>query len=491
MITRRNTKILIFLVIFVFTFILRAHNYDRTPSVEHLDEMLYAWSGLYLIEEGVPVSWSTLEYPESAQVYEGKISYKGGPPETSVKLYKPWLDEPPLFSLIVGYFAHFYGADRHEFIPSSYIRMPAIFLAALTSIMIFLITRLVSGFWMASLAMLTYGTVPIMVFGSRNALPENLITLCLVTIVYLLIKFGTQSRFLYLLPIPFLTGLAGLSKPTGFLLIFFALFFVFKNLYKSKQMHSILKYSLYLVIATIPFIVFYFVYGLHFDPEIFWKINSIQAFRPVGFASLTWFFISPAFETSYILKDGWYIFCLLAAMYFLFTIKEGLKSVVVIAFVFWVLVVMISGGEGDLLPWYRYPAFPFMAIMGAWGIQILIQRANFYTTFLAAGLLLSSRSLLVNPFRPNITPGYFRVVLSLILLPSLANLVFNNNHLARLSRLVVMLVVILGLYLNVIFVYNHFEIICENRSCPLVPGTFLSRLYFPLVWRLFVIDSSP
>jgi len=55
----------------LFIFILRAHNYERFPSPNHLDEQLYALSGIYLVETGVPVSWSTLDYPKSAEVYKG------------------------------------------------------------------------------------------------------------------------------------------------------------------------------------------------------------------------------------------------------------------------------------------------------------------------------------------------------------------------------------------------------------------------------------
>lgn len=72
--TSNNFKIIIFLLTLIFTFILRAHNYEKVPTANHLDEMLYAWSGLYLIETGVPVSWSTLDYPKRAEVYKGRIS---------------------------------------------------------------------------------------------------------------------------------------------------------------------------------------------------------------------------------------------------------------------------------------------------------------------------------------------------------------------------------------------------------------------------------
>lgn len=479
-------QLLAFLAVFCFTFILRSHNYEKTPGALHLDEMLYAWSGLYLIETGVPVSWSTLDYPKRAEVFKGVINYKGGQPETSVTLYKPWLDEPPLFSLIVGYFAHIYNADREDFVPSSYIRMPAVIFASLTSILIFLITRSLSGFWTGLLAMAIYGTVPIFVFASRVALPENLIALLFISIAYLLIKFYQQPKFRYILPIPLMVGIAGLSKPTGFFLIFIAIYITFKKLYETQGVREGLKKALYLFLATIPFIGLFILYGLYYDSEVFWKVTSVQSFRPVGFKNLAWFFVSPSYGTQ-ILVDGWYIFCLLATTYFLLAPKEGLKKMISLFFVFWVGVVMISGGEGDLLAWYRFPSFPFLAIMGAWGLQLLVQKSNLYTSFLAVGLLLAGRSLLVNAFRPNIPPLSFRIILSMLLLPSLLGSIFEKQWLNQLSRMVIIAVILVGLYFNIVYIYNQFEIVCESISCPLVPSTFLSTLHFPFIWRFLVL----
>ncbi len=482
----KTFRILIFLAVFCFTFILRSHNYEKTPGALHLDEMLYAWSGLYLIETGTPVSWSTLDYPKRAEVFKGIINYKGGQPETSVILYKPWLDEPPLFSLIVGYFAHIYNADREDFIPSSYIRMPAVIFAALTSILIFLITRSLSGFWTGLLAMTIYGTVPIFVFASRVALPENLIALLFVLMAYLLIKFQQQPKFRYILPIPFMVGIAGLSKPTGFFLIFIAIYITFKKLYETAGVRKAIKKAAYLILATTPFIGLFILYGLYYDPEIFWRITSVQSFRPVGFKNLAWFFVSPSYGTQ-ILVDGWYIFCLLAAAYFLVVPKEGLKKMISLFFVFWVGVIMISGGEGDLLAWYRFPAFPFLAILGAWGLQLLVQKSNLYTSFLAVGLLLSGRSLLVNAFRPNIAPLNFRIILSMLFLPSILGSIFDSLWLHKLTKTVIVGVMLVGIYLNIVYIYNEFELACESISCPLVPSTFLSELHFPLLWRFFVL----
>lgn len=474
-------KLVIFFLVLYFTFVLRAHNFDRTPGTGHLEEMLYAWSGLYLIETGVPVSWSTLDYPKRAEVFKGRVDFQGGDPMASVTLYKPWLDEPPLFSLLVGAFAHYYNADRNDVIPASYIRTPIVIISAATSILVFLTASLVSGFWTGILAMLLYGTIPIMVFGSRLAVPENLIALFLMITVFLLLKFEIKPRFWYLGVIALLAGIGGLAKPTGYFLLPLAIYFALSK----KQYKNII----FLVITIIPFIAFFFWYGLHFDSEIFWRIFSIQGQRPVGFSSLGWFFTSPAYDIR-MLTDSWYIFSLLAAGFFIFKPKEGLAKWISIFFIYWVIIIMLSGGEADLLPWYRYPVFPLLAIFAAWGVQFIVKEANFLTTFLAAGFFLGNRFLLVNAFRTNVLPGHYRAIFSGLMLPAVLNFIYHKPWLETLNRLIIVIIIIFGLFFNIQYIYNRFELECESITCAMTPSTKLSTAYFPVFWRWLVLGES-
>lgn len=475
----KKIKVIIFLSVLIFTFILRAHNFDRSPVMGNLEEMLYAWSGIYLVETGVPISWSTLEYPDRATFFNGTIAFQGGLPKAHVILRKPWLDEPPLFSYIVGYFGHIYKADKTDWIPTAYIRTPTVLIALLTSMMVFLIARFVSGFWTGILSMFIYGTVPIFVLGSRMAVPENLIALMFTIMIYLLLKFDRKTKFIYLLFIPILVGIAGLSKPTGFFLLPLALYFVFaKKMYRS---------CLYLILGSLPFIIFFFGYGIYFDSEIFWKITSLQSFRPVGFSSLAWFFTSPAYDWRMLL-DSWYVFCLLVAAYFLFNVQVKAKKILFFCFIYWVLVVMISGGEGDLLAWYRYPLFPLLAIFGAWGLQLLYTRTSFFTTFLAIGLLLGNSHLLVNAFHPNVTPTAYRLILTGVLLPSIFYTIYHKAWLLKICKGLIVALIIIGFYFNIQFIYNEYEIACQGAECLFGPQTKLSTLHFPIIWRFFVID---
>lgn len=483
-------RILIFLLVFVFTFILRAHSYERTPTPAHLDEQLYALSGINLIETGAPVSWSTLEYPESAEVYKGVISYKGGEPSASVVLYKPWLDEPPLFSLLVGGSAHLFNADRNGFIPSSYIRFPIVIISALTSIVVFLIASSVTGFWTGILSMLIYGTEPIMVMASRTAMPETLIAFFFTLAIYLLIKFQKSAKFIFILPLPLLIGLAGLSKPTGYFILGIAIYLIVLKLTQEKAIpwKKIIKYTLYLILATLPFIAVYIWYGNHFSPEIFKRIIEIQGFRPAGFGNLAWFLITPSFDTS-IFKSSWYVFCLLSAIFFMLRPKSGQEKIITLSFVYWLVIVMLSSGQYDLLSWYRFPAFPFLAIAGAWGIKYVYERADFFASFLGVGLLLGNRQLLVNAFRPEMMAQKFRYIFSLLLLPSITRSIFKVGWLKVISKLIIIGVVVVGMWWNVKYIYNAYDLACESKTCPMVPTTVLSRLHYPFIWRFFVLGN--
>ncbi|MDO8573426.1 MAG: glycosyltransferase family 39 protein [Candidatus Daviesbacteria bacterium] len=477
---RRSFHVLIFFLVLIFTFILRTHNFDRFPVMGHLEEQMFAWAGIHLIERGIPRAWTSLDFPERAVVYKGAVSYNGGDPVVHVKLVEPWLEHPPLFSLLVGEFAHLYKANRDDVVPTSFIRTPLMIAALLVSIMIFLVARLISGYWSGILAMLIYGVTPILVLGSRLAVPENIIALLYIAVIYLLIKFQLHQKFRFLLTIPLLVGIAGLSKATGFFIIFLAIYTV---LIKQKY-----KYALYLFAAILPFIALFFAYGLYFDPEIFWRINAIQSSRPVGFASLGWFFVSPAFDINELL-DGWFIFLLLSAAFFLFSPLSGLKRFISLAFVFWIAVVMFSGGEADLLPWYRYPAYPLLAILGAWGLQVLVKRADLFATFLIAGLFLGGRTLLVNAFRPNVSPMNFRIIFSLLMLPSLLNSIFTRSYLEKINKLFLILIIAVGMYFNIIYIYNVFELKCESKTCAFGPTTKLSTVNFPFFWRWFVLGE--
>ncbi len=481
-------KIGILILVLIFTFILRVHNYDRAPGLGQLEELAFGWAGIYLIETGSPVSWSTLDYPDSSLTYSGEVNLNGSDPKVFVDLYRPWLDQPPLFSLLSGGSAHFFGANRNAVLPTSYLRFPVVIIAFFTSVLLFLIARKVSGFWTGVLTILVYGTTPMFVLSSRMAVPENLIGCIYLLIIYLLLKFREKPKFSLLLIIPFLIGIAGLSKATGFLIAPLVLYEVIvKKYYKSAA---------FIVLTVAAFVGLFIYYGIYFNADIFWRLMEIQSTRPVGFSSLGFMLATPSFDIN-VFYDNFYIFCLVSAMFFLFGYKltnalklDDAKRFVLFSLVYGIIIVAFSGGQQDLLAWYRFIFMPLFAITGAWGIIYVIKNISFVTTVVAVLLFLGNRTLLVNPFRSNLSPMSFRLIFSALVLPSLFYEWFDKKNLEILSRVVLVGALIVGIYMNVIYIYNVQEITCESQSCPIGPATPLSRTHFPFFWRFFVLQPS-
>ena len=69
-------KVGLFVLLFYFLTVIKLHGYDRYPAPSHGEELLYSWSGIYLIETGTPVSWSTLDYPKEYRVFDGIVGDK-------------------------------------------------------------------------------------------------------------------------------------------------------------------------------------------------------------------------------------------------------------------------------------------------------------------------------------------------------------------------------------------------------------------------------
>jgi hypothetical protein len=183
------------------------------------------------------------------------------------------------------------------------------------------------------------------------------------------------------------------------------------------------------------------------------------------------------------------VFGLLSGVFFMFKEKIKEQWLVITALVYWILVIMISGGEGDLLAWYRFPTYPLISITLAWGLTELVKKANFYTTFLAFGFLPGNRLLLVNPFRANVEGFHYRLTAVISLLPSVVNEILNWRLLTQITRLIIIATIIVGMYWNIVYIYSAFEIECASISCPMTTSTKLSQLHLPFVWRFIAIEK--
>lgn len=445
----------------------------------HLEEYAYSWSGIQLIESGVPRSWSPARKALSQDTaFSGKIV--GFDTELNVDILSPWLELPPLYGLLSGGVAHLYGANRWSILPAAYIRLPALFFAFGTTIILFLLAKKLFGFWLSMLATTIYSLTPLFVFSQRLSVAENGITFCYILVIFLTVLFLEKQKWYLLLPLPILIGLAGLMKQTGFLIVFFIIFLLAKN--------RLWKEAIFVLLGVLWFVGILFAYGWAVDWNLFSQINLQQSNRPVGFLGLPFLLTSPGYSLDFF-YDGWYVFSIFAAVYLAITkFSDKHIQLISMAFIFWAMVVVFSGGQGDVLLWYHYPFFPYLAISAAIFLLEIIRQPNLFTSILAIGLLLSGRSFLSNEFKAQIDPMKFRLLISLLATPAILYFLFKKSILEKLVKIVLIGVIIVGLFLNTQAIYSAFPIASESKSFPYGPGTFLSSIHLPFFWRFLLIQ---
>lgn len=471
----RYRQVILFIAVFIVLFVLSSHEYNRFPYEVHGEEQAFAWAGLSLLKEGTPVSWSHFDYLEGSIVYSGPIGDE--PHQIFVDLVKPWFDHPPTFSILAALVSYAKGLETQSVLPAIWVRLPNMVAFWLSLVFVFFLTKKLFGYWTGMLAMIIYGTVPTFVFAGRLAVPEGFFSLFLVVMSFAWIKFKESKNLLWILLIGILAGIAGTMKFTGFFLLPIFIFLALQE--RSWKSLTIM------ILLQIPFILAILLYAKSINWEVFRLITQRQGFRPVGWTSLPFIFSTPGFNISP-LYDGWVVLGLLSIFFLAFSRMKKVKMIVLPA-VYWLAVVVISSGQQDMNLWYRYPIFPFAAISLAIILQKIVKSPNFVTSFFVVGTLLSQRHYLSNAFRSDMSPSIFRPLFFALLSPVLLyELDKNKKEFFVLAKFVLIVVILVGIWLNIKLIYGIFPLWCESISCPIGPSNWIANLRLPIIWRLLL-----
>jgi len=459
----KNFKIIVFILILGLSIFLRLWKYPFYPFVGHAEEYLFVWSGLSLIEKGVPISWNDLPVYQEKHIYwQGVAPNPAGGSGLGVRLLKPWLDEPPLFSLIVGGMAKLYNQPNFHLISSYVVRLPSLFFSFLSLILVFILAKRLFSFEIGLLSLLIYGTMPTVVFGSRLAVPENLIVPLFLSSLILILGYLNDGRK-WKRDLSFVFSvLAAFAKPTGLLLVPLLASFLFCQ----KK----LKEGFWAGFLSIFFFfILYFSYGFYYDKDLFLKVFLYQAQRPAGWSGLAFLITNPGFSVEVFL-DSFLVLGFFALGYLLFKNRDKGEDTLLFSFIFSLLMVVISGGKHDQLAWYRYPIYPFMAIAIALLVREIYRKPTFFASAIFIPLFISNADLLENPFwrlKFFIESRFYRLSFAIFLLPSIFQFFFKGKIWLKLSRIVIVIAFILGIFLNVWVVKSRFNLLCDNTVCPL------------------------
>ncbi len=382
------TTLLILVLILLFGNYLRNYNYSTVPHPgEVADEYVFAWAGLSLIKTGTPESWTGVAstYPNHRQEYINvdQILEKDStrPP---FSLVKPWFDKPLGFALLIGGYSYFKGAREYIETGVAIIRRPMIKIAIVTTILIFILGKMLFGKFVGLLAAVLFSTIPTMVISSRLALSENGYMPLMLGALILAILYIEKKKAIYWISASILSALAILFKLSG-ISVAIMLALLFLHYLKGKERLRITFWSLF--ISFLGFLAFV-LYGAAIDWSTFYKVFVVQSNFLYGTgAEVIYSLIAQSkitannFFTDGWITLGWISLIIVALSKFR---KDKYSKVITIAAFSYMIVFIFFGSEA--YGWYRFPFYPFLIISIAKVIEMLYKTPNVLAT-LFLGLL--------------------------------------------------------------------------------------------------------
>lgn len=370
---------IILLIISLFGLSIRFIDYDRNPPFDATkDEFSYPWAGMTFIQTGVPKSWTIFNaYPD------GEVVYKW---DTWYRLVSPWLDKPPLYSLITGSWVLINGARDLFDVRLSVLRIIPISLSFFTIYFTGLLAKNIFSPSIGILASLLYASTPTIVLSNRLSLTENLLTpIVLATTTLFFVEINRNYwKFFQPVMIGLGSGLAILTKNIGVVLVFTSLIFYS---YRKQWLEALIIF----LIASFAIIVHPAI-GLYYDWTLFTKVISAYRleFSDVGPPELVAnIFLNPIIERkNHLLLDG----SILAGYIFFFTSPFWLlsrqtnlnsqnwrgKILLLFPFLYLTLLTLLASGVGfSFYGWHAYPLFPFIMILLAKMMRDIWQKPEF------------------------------------------------------------------------------------------------------------------
>ncbi|MBU2051794.1 glycosyltransferase family 39 protein [Patescibacteria group bacterium] len=419
---------LVWFLIFLGVF-LRSYKADVYPVDNNDDGLFYAWAGLSLYDNPLkPMSHSIFDKDNPALIWRSQFMDFQPLDRFGLKLTQPWLDHPPLATLVIALPAKLLGYKTFELIPQIIVRYPAIIASIFTLWLTYLLAlKLFNrsvGLW--SLAFLA--TVPYFVVAHRQSFLENFLTPVFLGswLAYL------NKKYKLAMVLSFLTGwikVPGFSVPFMFAL-------------KSRRF----------ALVGVASILTYLGYGWLVGKEFFWQTITNQGVRGAFVNSFYDEISKPHFYGGF--ADGWYILGF-ALIFFMLTKFKSEKFKVYNWFMAaWLLVLFLVAGRFNNSPWYYYPLIPFLAInLGYFTAQAL--KVNNLFMVLPFWLLgLTGFDLIAI----NIPPLWLRLTTIVFFAP----FVLNFKKLAFWwTRLLIVGLILLNIYVNLRFTTVH----CLKERC--------------------------
>lgn len=370
MFKNKHWKYWLALGLLVLACVARLWKMEYVPAALDHDELAHIYDGLSLIDLGRPISWSSFEHA-STQWRKQEIHVTASSDGSDRKQYQtfinPWIDHPPVLAGLIGTYLHVLGYHFPDIPPALVYRLPMVILGLGTLGLIFLVSVELFGIDAGIFALIVAGFSPVLVFGQRMLIGENLISFFVLATLYLYIK--KRSLFWVFLA----CVLAGWTKLTGLMLV--PIFLL--DLLMQKRWRAVIGYS---VFTTVMVAGFYGAFGLHFGWPQFIDAMHIQSFRLLGWSNPAFLFSNPGFDIKPILDFSYYLILFLGFGFVIFGENTPNSRLIKMSTLAALVTVWATGAETDALGWYKLPLFCLLAIgtgyawqaKKEWGITALV-----------------------------------------------------------------------------------------------------------------------
>lgn len=323
-------------LIFVGVF-LRSYKADVYPVDNNDDGLFYAWAGLSLYENPLqPASHSIFDKDNPGLIWRSQFMNYQPLDRFGLKLTQPWLDHPPLATLIIALPAKLLGYKTFEQIPQIIVRYPAIIASIFTLWLTYLLARRLFGPATAVWSLVFLATVPYFVVAHRQSFLENFLTP--VFLGSLLAYLNGKIKLAM-----WLSFFTGWMKVPGF----------------SVPFMLALKQPRFALVGIVS-ILAYLLYGFLTGGSWFWQTLTNQGVRGAFVSSFFDEMTQPHFYGAF--ADGWYIFGFALIFWMLAKYKQEKFTVYNWFMTAWLLVLFLVAGRYNNSPWYYYPLIPFLAI---------------------------------------------------------------------------------------------------------------------------------
>jgi 4-amino-4-deoxy-L-arabinose transferase-like glycosyltransferase len=343
---------------------LRIHGYTTYPALKGWpDELAWSGSGLTLITDHYPSGYSAL----AAYPHRETVVFAG----MALPVVKPWLDNPPLFSLLIGGSAWLGGARHITEVSPAWDRAPPILLSLVSLVLLYVIGRRLASHAEALLAVIALAVSPAAVAFARQPVSEALLAPMILLLLITLERHVTQpagwSRWLgvalglcLVAPLVKVPGiaLAGVAAPI-------------------LTLRGRWRAALACACAGIIGLAVFVAYGLALDWSTFLAVQREQAGRLLGASGAFDFFVGPSYyalpiDSQNVVHDGWWILGLIGLGALVLEGEQRLAE-----FVAWPVVIygttILLLGSGHVFTYYHLAVYPLAYLAAA---SLAVRTAN-------------------------------------------------------------------------------------------------------------------